>query len=84
MIDPGLGAAIASQYPFRNGRPGGAIESGPRFDGADEIAAKTTILFSLVAANGLTFSLIHVLIVYGLGAAIAIVHGDHEGHRRGR
>ena len=37
-----------------------------------------------MAANGLTFSSIHVLIVYGLGAAITTIHGDRKGQRRGQ
>ena len=37
-----------------------------------------------MAVSCRTFSLGHILMVPSLGAAIAIVHGDREGHHRGR
>ena len=37
-----------------------------------------------MAVSCRTFSLGHILMVPGLGAAIVIVHGDREGRRRGR
>ena len=37
-----------------------------------------------MAVNYRMSSLLCLLIVFTLGAAIAIVHGDREGHRRGR
>ena len=74
MVNRGLG----DQQSLRNGRPAGAIQSTSRFDGAGEIAAKTKISFNIMAVNCLSFSLIHILIVTSLGAAIAIVHGNRE------
>ena len=40
--------------------------------------------FNLIVVNDQTFSLIPILMVTSLGAAVAIVHGDREGHPRGR
>ena len=37
-----------------------------------------------MAVNYRMISLVSLLIVFTLGAAITIVHGDREGHRRGR
>ena len=37
-----------------------------------------------MAVSCRTFSIGHILMVPGLGAAVAIVHGDREGHHRGR
>ena len=37
-----------------------------------------------MAVNYRMISLVSLLIVFTLGAAVAIVHGDREGHRRGQ
>ena len=70
------------QQSFQNARHAGAIRYLSRSNGADEIAAKTTILFDLIAVTCPT--LMHILVDSSLGVAIAIVHGNHEGHRRGQ
>ena len=62
----------------------GAIESESRFDSASEIAAKAIVSIDLVALTCSTISLAHIKIDLGPGPAITIVHGDHEGHRRGQ
>ena len=75
---------MGGQLRRRNGRPAGAIESASRFDGASEIAAKAIESIDLIALTCVTISLGHLLTGPSPGGAIAIVHGDREGRRRGR
>ena len=59
--------------------PASAIKSASRFDGANEIAVKTTIQLNLIALSYKTFSLGHLLIYPSLVAVITIVCGDRDG-----
>ena len=54
-----------------------------RFNGAGKTMLKTNFSSNLIAINDQMISLVYLLLVSILGAAIAIVHGDREGHRRG-
>ena len=79
-----VGRKWGDQQYCQNGRPAGAIESASRFDGASEISAKAIGPIDMIALTCQSISLDHILIDPSLGAATAIVHGNHDGHRRGR
>ena len=79
-----IGLVSGGQQCSQNGSLTGTIKSAFRFDGASDIATKTTIVFDLIARPCLIFSLIYVLIDHIIAAAIVIVQGDRDGHRRRR